>query len=438
MKNLIFFAVIIMIAALAPCKVVSQVDEHVLAEWLFEPPTNPGTLNPTYFDTVVVTGLTVVTPNIFPVGNGFTSGTSGQAADRALIRRGWPTSLSFDVGDHCAFALTVNPGNIIMVEGISLWISRSGSGPTIFHLRSSLDGFVTSLDSLVLTSEGTWTNWDFQLVSPGYVDGVTDLVFRLYGNGSSGSAGTVSIDSVRVYGTKITDFMLSAKAFLSGPFENDGIMNDSLRAQGLVPLNDPYIGGDSIHASVLATAGTDAIVDWIRVELRDALDPVIVSAVRSLLLQRDGDIVDLDGSSVPHFLTSDTSHHVVVRHRNHLGAMTATPIISGSMVDFTSPLTAMWGNEAMKNDGGVMMLWPGNTETLEPSKVSYTGTNNDRDPILVAIGGLVPTNMVVGYMPEDVNLDGAVKYTGTGNDRDLVLQTIGGNVPTLIRHEQVP
>jgi hypothetical protein len=70
--------------------------------------------------------------------------------------------------------------------------------------------------------------------------------------------------------------------------------------------------------------------------------------------------------------------------------------------------------------------------------LSYTGSGNDRDPILVRIGGIVPTNAVTGYHPEDINLDGSVRYTGSANDRDIILQNIGGVVPTNTRLEQLP
>lgn len=41
----------------------------------------------------------------------------------------------------------------------------------------------------------------------------------------------------------------------------------------------------------------------------------------------------------------------------------------------------------------------------------YVGNGNDRDPILVVIGGSVPTAVVNGYYLEDTNLSGQVKYT---------------------------
>ena len=83
-----------------------------------------------------------------------------------------------------------------------------------------------------------------------------------------------------------------------------------------------------------------------------------------------------------------------------------------------------------------MTLWSGNT--LWDNELKYTGSNNDRDPVLVRIGGTVPTNTVLGYYRDDVNLDGVVKYTGSDNDRDPILVNIGGTVPTQVRTEQLP
>ena len=67
-----------------------------------------------------------------------------------------------------------------------------------------------------------------------------------------------------------------------------------------------------------------------------------------------------------------------------------------------------------------------------------SGQDNDRDAILLKIGGEVVTSIVNGYFLEDVNLDGQVKCAGSNNDRDLILVNIGGDVPTAVRVEQLP
>lgn len=86
------------------------------------------------------------------------------------------------------------------------------------------------------------------------------------------------------------------------------------------------------------------------------------------------------------------------------------------------------------------MLWAGNVtiDSPGPVQLKYTGTNNDRDPILVAVGGTIPTNTVGGYRSQDVTMDGITKYTGTSNDRDPILVNVGGTVPTNTRQEQLP
>jgi hypothetical protein len=72
------------------------------------------------------------------------------------------------------------------------------------------------------------------------------------------------------------------------------------------------------------------------------------------------------------------------------------------------------------------------------NKLLYTGGDNDRDPILQVVGGVVPTGSSTGYYLEDTNMSGVVKYTGANNDRDPILANIGGVVPTASRMEQLP
>ena len=105
--------------------------------------------------------------------------------------------------------------------------------------------------------------------------------------------------------------------------------------QGEIPLSEPYSGiythygsggGEVIDTSVLLTSGSTAIVDWVFIELRDKSDSTSIIATQSVLIRRDGFIVDVDGSSSVSFegVLPDT-YYVVVRHRNHFGVMTDSP-----------------------------------------------------------------------------------------------------------------
>ena len=242
---------------------------------------------------------------------------------------------------------------------------------------------------------------------------------------------------------------LALRAMLQGPYDlGSGLMDDDLRLAGLVPTSEPYTAlgferagssGEIAQSGVLGIAGPDAIVDWVLVELRSALDPSVIKHTLAAFIQRDGDIVGADGSWPLQIPVTEPSCYVALRHRNHFGAMTSTPVLFDSdpvAIDLTATSQVCFGTNARVSAGGVLLLWAGNT-ILDPD-LKYVGSMNDRDPILFAIGGIVPTSVSTGYSMNDTNLDGLIKYTGNSNDRDIILWNIGGTVPTAVRHEQLP
>lgn len=243
---------------------------------------------------------------------------------------------------------------------------------------------------------------------------------------------------------------VQVRVLLDGPFDmNTGSMHDSLRTNSLIPLSEPYTalgidlpggGGETMDPGLLAIGGPDAIVDWVVVELRDAGDPAQVEAARSFLVQRDGDVMDGTGASTLLFGAPQGPHYIAVRHRNHLGVMSRDPIDltpTSTFFDLTLPATLTHGIDARRLLGTHALLWCG--DVTGDGRVQYTGEDNDRDPILQNIGGVIPTNITYEvYTGEDVNMDGRVMYTGEGNDRDPILQVIGGVVPTNVRNAQLP
>jgi len=248
---------------------------------------------------------------------------------------------------------------------------------------------------------------------------------------------------------------VAVKVHLEGPYNTgSSMMNDALRTLPTFPLTEPYTsmgfanagggGSETTNPAVLSVTGTNAIVDWVRLELRSSADPTALVATRHALVQRDGDVVNAsDGTSAVNFDVGAGNYYVAVRHRNHLGCMTSTAMAltsTATTIDFRSANTLTYGTNARTSSGAVLMLWCGNTlrDTPPPNLLKYTGSNNDRDPILVTIGGSVPTATVSGYHATDVNMDGVVKYTGASNDRDRILVNIGGAIPTATRVEQMP
>lgn len=248
---------------------------------------------------------------------------------------------------------------------------------------------------------------------------------------------------------------LTLRVMLDGPF-SAGLMNDELRQQELIPFTEPFTalgyvhsgggGGEQAPPQLFTTSwnGADSTryVDWVLIEYRDAQDPSVVVASQSAMIQRDGFIRATNGlhmSYLPGYVPDPNgSYYVAVRHRNHLGVMTAQPVnfANSPIIDFTRLSTPVYGSDARRTNSGVQTLWSGNVNFDDVLK--YTGSDNDRDPILSRIGGVVPTNTATGYHSEDVNMDGKVKYTGSNNDRDPILMNIGGVVATNVRDEQLP
>ncbi|MBL8002971.1 MAG: PQQ-dependent sugar dehydrogenase [Flavobacteriales bacterium] len=243
---------------------------------------------------------------------------------------------------------------------------------------------------------------------------------------------------------------LSLRANLDGAFRSsNNLMVDSLRTKGLIPTIEPFTalgftrpggGGETVTPALLGVTGPNAIVDWVLVELRNKNNPSQIVTTRAALLQRDGDIIGTDGYRRLNFSVAADNYYVAVRHRNHLGVMTATSQALNAndrYIDLTLGATATYGTDARRQlNGDRWGLWSGNA--VRDNTVKYTGSGNDRDQVLSIIGGLVPTNTFSGYSQGDLNLDGLVKYTGSANDRDKVLFVIGGLVPTNTRTEQLP
>ncbi len=246
---------------------------------------------------------------------------------------------------------------------------------------------------------------------------------------------------------------INARVFLEGPYSTaTGQMNDGMRALGLVPTVEPYSGlgythaggggGETTTPAVLANTGTDAIVDWVVLELRDENSPSTVVASRSALVQRDGDVVDVDGTSPVSIAVASGNYHVAMRHRNHLGCMSAGPVVLSptvASVDFTLTATATYGANSRKAITGTFpaqALWAG--DVTFNGQVKYTGSGNDRDPVLTTVGSTTPNNTVSIYSTRDVNMNGQVKYTGSANDRDPILVNVGSTTPNNVRVQQLP
>jgi hypothetical protein len=240
------------------------------------------------------------------------------------------------------------------------------------------------------------------------------------------------------------------KAFLEGPFINTAasvLMSDNLRtnngaaangSQSLIPATEPYSsltgfthvgggGGEIIPAVNVATVfgvtGNNAIVDWVFVELRDPLNAATVLATRSALIQVDGDVVDVDGTSPVTFATTNCGNFfVAIRHRNHFGIRTNLVVAltndaaTTAVVDFTTaaPVHGVFGTATARK-----------TLTTSGALTMYAGDANRDGNVDAAdrnLGWRVQTGNAIGggtftylTLTSDFNLSGDVNAA----DRNL-------------------
>lgn len=255
--------------------------------------------------------------------------------------------------------------------------------------------------------------------------------------------------------------VLASKMYLLGVFDqNSALMKDELRQLSLLPIVQPYtaalgythIGTESVAASVFVTTGSNAIVDWVLVELRDKANTGQTLISRAALLQRDGDIVDVDGLSPLVFTGAPPDdYYVVVRHRNHLGVSTKTPVAIGSVplvLDFTDGSVATFGTNAQASLGGKLLLWSGDANG--EGKVIYAGSGTDVNAVSAKVftnplnTTFSPSFPFLGYDRADLNLDGKVVYAGAGTDVNFIslsVFTFPANVglsPTYVLLGQLP
>lgn len=265
--------------------------------------------------------------------------------------------------------------------------------------------------------------------------------------------------------TAINPFIVAkAKVYLQGAYDTTShLMTDKLRLAGVIPLSDPYRQSpyssyftqvndpqtETISSSVLndQVSAANNIVDWVFLELRNNGGTSVLET-RSALLQRDGDIVDIDGKSAVTFnnVTPD-SYTVAIRHRNHLGLSTdpssITPLLSekqstAPLIDFTTSNTLYGGSTAhgIASDGK-FVLWAGNANG--DGKVSYTGIGNDKDYIYANILNYSSTsNQSKVYSPGDLNMDNKVSFNGISNDKDFLYNNILGSSSNTKRTAALP
>jgi hypothetical protein len=209
--------------------------------------------------------------------------------------------------------------------------------------------------------------------------------------------------------------VVNIKAFLQGPYSS-GSMTTALRTAGVIPLTQPYTGSPWAYPGTEAVASIPAsIVDWVLVELRTGTSSATKVATRAAFVKSDGTVVDLDGSSSVAFPASVVpgNYFIVLRHRNHLAAMSAAAVAlntSSAQYDFTGGLDKYYIGDAALLASGIYGLYAGDADAGGTvGALDRSATWNDRN--------------LTGYRLSDVDLSGkvgALDRSTTWNNRNKV------------------
>lgn len=125
----------------------------------------------------------------------------------------------------------------------------------------------------------------------------------------------------------VEGFLLQAKVLLEGAYQSITMdLKDDLNQANLIPSTNPFSDtalenfGAAITNDALTNTGDDTVIDWIKVEIKN--ETTEATQGRAALLLRDGNIVDLDGSSAIPFLGAIAgTYQVTIQHRNHLAVV---------------------------------------------------------------------------------------------------------------------
>ena len=282
-------------------------------------------------------------------------------------------------------------------------LELQGSSDSLLSLRSTLDG-----DAFGFIHTGSSSQ-----LTLAYLD-----VKDADATGGNTLTTTSSVDSGNNTHWSFVDAVWAAiRAWLEGPYQTDTHqMHTALNDDSLVPLDSPYA-----EAPAHVTQIDADVVDWVLVELRTAADgPAVLS--RSLFLQSDGDIVDASGNTPEIPSLSPGDYFVVLRHRNHLAAMSkvAHTFVSRSEAANTLDLTNLanvYGTNGVKLlEADVWGLYTGDADGN-----GQVQTQDKNDVWWPNVG-------TQGYKACDLNLDCQVQ-TSDKNDCWWPNVGIGTQVP---------
>lgn len=184
-------------------------------------------------------------------------------------------------------------------------------------------------------------------------------------------------------------------------------MHTQLNSQNLLPTAQPfntnpwnYPGTETVQTF------TPDVTDWVLLEARSATNNNLILARKAALLLSNGTLKDANGNPGVTFDALPVgSYYIAVKHRNHLAALSASPINlpngsncpAGNACDFTLPANVTTGSQTLVNTGN--NIWAISAGDInQDGAITYADYNAWRNGII----------FIPAYTAADITLDGAV------------------------------
>lgn len=199
--------------------------------------------------------------------------------------------------------------------------------------------------------------------------------------------------------------------------------------------------------STWPVTGTDSIVDWVVVEVREEMDKACVAS-DTFLLRNDGQVIDVDGNDTLGLqnttkLWGSENQYIVIKHRNHVSVMTKNKV---KIVDEANKATVQTIDFTQES---TLYCPPGSTLDVHAWKAGSGLWGLAAGYDLGTTNGLIPDNHLVsisnpnaakfakikevqatyrGYYWRDVTLDGIVQWPEDIAPGDDIFSTTNKNL----------
>ena len=169
----------------------SNVVAQTLAQWNFDVNTTATTISA---NATMSTAAWSVGTMSFPAGH------TTASTDNALSTTGFNTA-TINTAKYIQFSVTPNANYALVLNNVSFYDQKSGTGPTTWVLRSSLDGYAANLNTVTTTNTPFSATPNVVELGLSFQNISTAVTFRLYAYGATSSAGTWRVDNLTIEGS---------------------------------------------------------------------------------------------------------------------------------------------------------------------------------------------------------------------------------------------